>query len=52
MEEKAYLYWLMRAEFLGAVSIRKIYEYFQSFSGIFNIEERALERAEIGRAHV
>ena len=47
MEEKAYLYWLMRAEFLGAVSIRKIYEYFQGFSGIFNIEERALERAGI-----
>lgn len=47
MEEKAYLYSLMCSGFLGAVTIRKIYEYFQSFSGIFNIEEKELGQAGI-----
>ena len=47
MDEKQYLYCLMRTGFLGAVAIRKIYEYFQSFSGIFNIEERELKESRL-----
>lgn len=45
--EKVYLYWLCRLSCLGAVSIRKLYEYFQSFEVIYNIEETTLERAGI-----
>lgn len=43
--EKEYLYWLCCLSCLGAVSIRKLYEYFQSFEAIYNIEETALENA-------
>ena len=35
-KEKEYLYWLCRLPCLGAVSIRKLYEYFQSFEAIYN----------------
>ena len=45
--EKRYLYWLCKLPVLGAVSIRKLYEYFQSFEAIYNIEETGLEDAGI-----
>lgn len=45
--EKEYLYWLCCQPCLGAVSIRKLYEYFQSLEAIYNIEETALENAGI-----
>lgn len=45
--EKEYLYWLCRLSCLGAVSIRQLYEHFQSFKIIYNIEENALERTNI-----
>ena len=45
--EKEYLYWLCCQSCLGAVSIRKLYEYFQSFEAIYNIEETALNNAGI-----
>ena len=47
--EKEYLYWLCCLPCLGPVSIRKLYEYFQSFEAIYNIEETALEKAGILR---
>lgn len=43
-EEKGYLYWLMKAPFLGAVSIGKIGRHVPGFSGIINIEETQLVR--------
>lgn len=46
-KEKEYLHWLCSIPCLGAVSIRKLYEHFQSFEVIYNIEEMALLKAEI-----
>lgn len=45
--EKEYLYWLCRISCLGAVSIRKLYEYFCGFETIYNIEETGLREAGI-----
>ncbi len=42
--EKRYLYWLWRADFLGAVSIRRLYGMIKSFAAIYNIEEIGLRR--------
>ncbi len=44
-KEKGYLYWLVCLPFLGAVSIRKLYEYFQSFERIYNMEETELAQS-------
>ncbi|MCI8658624.1 MAG: DNA-protecting protein DprA [Lachnospiraceae bacterium] len=46
-KEKEYLYWLCRLPCLGAVSIRKLYEYFQSFEAIYNIEDTEIEQSGI-----
>jgi DNA processing protein len=40
--ERSFLFWLCGMPLTGAVSIRKLYEYFQSFERIFNMEEREL----------
>jgi DNA processing protein len=40
--ERVILFWLCGMPSIGAVSIRKLYEYFQSFERIFNMEEREL----------
>lgn len=45
--EKEVLYWLCRSSFLGAVSIRKMGEYFGSYMSLYNIEETVLRKAEI-----
>ena len=45
-QEKLYLYWLCQIPTLGAVTIKKLWEHFQSFAVIYNIEETAL--AETG----
>ncbi len=36
--EREYLYWLTKTPSLGAVKIRKMWERFQSFECIYNIE--------------
>ena len=41
--EKEYLYWLCHITPLGAVSIRKLYEYFGSFREIWRADEKTLE---------
>lgn len=46
-EEKAALYWLMSLPGLGAVTLRKIYEYYGSYQILYNIEEKALTEAGI-----
>ncbi len=46
-EEKSYLYWLCRLPALGAVSIKKMGEYFGSFACVYNIEESKLRRSGI-----
>lgn len=45
--EKEYLYWLCGIPNLGAVSIRRLYEHFQSFEAIYNIEEKEMEHTGI-----
>lgn len=50
LQEKAYLYWLCQVPTLGAVTIRNLQEYFQSFSAIYNIEETALLKSELLRS--
>ena len=40
--EREYLYWLTKTPSLGAVKIRKMWERFQSFECIYNIEEKLL----------
>lgn len=40
--EKAYLYWICQLPSMGAVTIRKLYEHFESFESIYNIEEKRL----------
>ena len=40
--EREYLYWLTKTPSLGAVKIRKMWERFQSFECIYNIEETAV----------
>ena len=44
--EREYLYWLTKTPFLGAVKIRKMWERFQSFECIYNIEEKQLRQEE------
>lgn len=46
-EEKRALYWLCCCPCLGAVSIRKLGSYFGSYQELINIEETALEKAQI-----
>lgn len=42
-EEKEYLFWLSKIPKFGSVTIRKLWEHFQSFSVIYNIEETPLK---------
>ena len=44
--EREYLYWLTKTPSLGAVKIRKVWERFQSFECIYNIEEKQLRQEE------
>ena len=44
--EREYLYWLVKTPSLGAVKIRKMWERFQSFERIYNIEEKQLKQEE------
>lgn len=46
-EEKRALYWLCCCPCLGAVSIRKLGSHFGSYQELINIEETALEKAQI-----
>lgn len=46
-EEKRALYWMCCCPCLGAVSIRKLGSYFGSYQELINIEETALEKAQI-----
>jgi DNA processing protein len=46
-KERIYLYWLIGMPLIGAVSLRKLYEHFQSFERIFYIEEKELEDCKI-----
>lgn len=50
LQEKAYLYWLCQVPALGAVTIRNLWEYFQSFSAIYNIEETELKETGLLKA--
>lgn len=43
-EEREYLYWLCHVPFLGAVSIKRLYDYMGSYKGIHNIEGTELQR--------
>ena len=40
--EKVYLYWACQVPVLGAVTIKKLYDYCGSFQDIYNIEEKSL----------
>jgi DNA processing protein len=42
-EEREYLYWLSHIPFLGAVKIKKLYDYMGSYKKIYNIERKELE---------
>lgn len=41
--EKEYLYWLTQAEGMGAVKIRKLYEYAGGFEAVYNMKKRELD---------
>ena len=43
LEEREYLYWLSHIPFLGAVKIKKLYDYMGSYRKIYNIERKQLE---------
>lgn len=43
-KEQEYLYWLVQTPSFGAVKIRNLWERFQSFACIYNIEERQLRQ--------
>ena len=43
LEEREYLYWLSHIPFLGAVKIKKMYDYMGSYKKIYNIERKELE---------
>ncbi len=52
--EKEFLYWLCQIPVFGAVKIRRLWETFQSFEAVYNIEgtyltEKGLLKAEDGR---
>lgn len=47
MQEKEYLYWLCQTPLLGAVSIRRLGEFCQSFRNVYYIEEMHLLQAGI-----
>lgn len=42
-DEKKYLYWLCHVPFLGAVSIKKLFDCIGSYKRIYNIEGKELE---------
>lgn len=42
-EEREYLYWLSHVPSLGAVKIKKLYDYMGSYKRIYNIERKELE---------
>lgn len=50
LQEKASLYWLCQVPKLGAVTIRNLWEYFQSFTVIYNIEETKLQETGLVKA--
>ena len=43
--EREYLYWLCHVPSLGAVKIKKLYDYIGSYKGIYNIEGKDLVRS-------
>ena len=49
LQEKVYLYWLCQVPTLGAVTIRKLWEHFQGYSAIYNIEETELRESGLLR---
>lgn len=48
--EKQYLYWLCHTPGMGAVSIRKLGEYFTSFERIYQTEEKELQECRLLKA--
>ncbi len=44
-EEREYLYWLCHVPALGAVKIKRLYDYIGSYKGIYNIEGKELEQS-------
>ena len=44
-EEREYLYWLCHVPALGAMKIKKLYDYIGSYKRIYNIEGKELERS-------
>lgn len=45
--ERQYLYWLMAVPGIGAVTVGRLLERFQSFEAIYNIEEKVLESEKL-----
>ncbi|WAJ22280.1 DNA-processing protein DprA [Lacrimispora xylanolytica] len=43
-EEREYLYWLCHVPMLGAVTIKRLYDYMGSYKEIYNIEGKELQR--------
>ena len=43
LEERECLYWLSHIPFLGAVKIKKLYDYMGTYKKIYNIERKELE---------
>lgn len=50
MSEKEYLYWLCHIPGLGAVSIRRLYEYFGSFRAVWNAGKNEITACSILKA--
>ena len=50
MSEKEYLYWLCHIPGLGAVSIRRLYEYFGSFRAIWNAGKNEIAACKVLKA--
>lgn len=44
--EREYLYWLTQVEGMGAIKIRKLYEYGSSFEAAYNMKEQELKRLD------
>lgn len=44
-EEREYLFWLCHVPSLGAVKIKKLYDYIGGYKRIYNIEGKELERS-------
>lgn len=46
MGEKEYLYWLCRIQGLGAVKLKKLWEYAGGFENVYNMKEQDLEQVK------